>query len=71
MSGKRELAVRGRMIERAVQTARYIERNILICTAVVDTLTILIFQEKGLTAEVHFGKTLAGAAETLVVLTLK
>ena len=40
--GQRQLAVIGGVVETAIHPAAYIERDVLIATTVVDTLTVLV-----------------------------
>ena len=66
MVGQRELAIVGSMVETTVHPAAHKERNVLIATTVVDTLSVLILQLESLSAEVHLAKALAGANKALV-----
>ena len=64
--GQRELAIVGSMIETAVHPAAHKERNVLIATTVVDTLSVLVLQLESLSAEVHLAKAFTRAHEALV-----
>ena len=64
--GQRELAIVGSMIETAVHPAAHKERNVLIATTVVDTLSVLILQLESLSAKVHLAEAFARAHEALV-----
>ena len=64
--GQRELAVVRGMVETAIQATAHIERDVLIATTVVDTLSVLVLQLEGLSAKVHLTEALARAHEALV-----
>ena len=64
--GQRELAIVGGMIETAVHPAAHKERNVLIATTVVDTLSVLVLQLESLSAEVHLAKAFTRAHKALV-----
>ena len=59
------------MEENTIHPTAHIERNILIAATVVDTLTVLVLQLEGLTAEVHLPEAFAGAHEALVGVALE
>ena len=63
---QRGLAIVGGMIETAVHSTAHIERNVLIATTVVDTLSVLVLQLESLSAEVHFAEAFTSAYEALV-----
>ena len=54
------------MIETSIHPTAHIERNVLIATTVVDTLSVLILQLESLSAKVHLAKALTRAHEALV-----
>ena len=68
---QRQLAVVAGMIETAVHATAEVERNVLIATAVVDTLAVLVLQLEGLSAEVHLAETFACSCKALVGGTLE
>ena len=56
------------MIEHAIHTARQIERYVLVRATVVHSLSVLVLQEEGLSAQVHLLETFTRTGETLVQL---
>ena len=68
---QRQLAVVAGMVETAVHATAEVERNVLIATAVVDTLAVLVLQLEGLSAEVHLAETFACSHKALVGGTLE
>ena len=64
--GQRQFAIVGGVVETAIHATAHIERDILIAAAVVDTLSVLVLQLEGLSAEVHLAEALSCAREALV-----
>ena len=69
--GQRQLAVVGSMEECSIHTIGEIEGDVLIASAVVDTLSVLVLQLEGLPAEVHLAETFACTHKALVCLTME
>jgi hypothetical protein len=66
MVGQREFAIVGGVVEASIHPAAYIERDVLITTTIVDTLSVLVFQLEGLPAKIHLAKAFACTYETLI-----
>ena len=71
MGSEIEFGMRRGMVETSIHAAGNIERYILISAAVVHTLSILVLQKEGLSAEIHLLETLACTHETFIGLTGK
>ena len=68
---QRQFGMGAGVIEHAIHPAGEIEGDILIGSAVVDTLSVLILQIEGLSAEIHLCKSLTRACKALVCLALE
>ena len=69
--GQRQFAIVGGMIETAIHPATHIEWDVLIATAIVDTLSVLVLQLEGLPAEIHLAESLTCSHEALIGFALK
>ena len=59
------------MIEHAIHAAGDIERYVLVCAAVVHSLSVLVLQEESLAAEIHLSEALSCSGKALVQLAFK
>ena len=71
MVGQRQLAVVAGMVETAIHPAGKVEGDVLIATTVVDTLSVLVLQLEGLSAEVYLTEALTSTHEAFVGLTFE